>query len=286
MNKFEDIRGVAFDLDGTLVDSAPGLAAAVDMALYALELPVAGEERVITWIGNGADVLMERALTWARQERATLRKTMGKPPVDDDIPAEEQVRILRKLFDRYYGEVAEEGTFLFPHVADTLGALQAKGLPLGLVTNKPTPFVAPLLEALDIAKYFSVVIGGDDVQNKKPHPDPLLLVAERMGIAPQQMLFVGDSRNDIQAAKIFRLAMTSTVGKIRTSTGSIRVIKIIQKKRLRSGKRNQTMANAESIETVILPSVMLNAITKLLSNIRQNGALFVPTPFTQMLWMF
>lgn len=51
---------------------------------------------------------------------------MGKPPVDDDIPAEEQVRILRKLFDRYYGEVAEEGTFLFPHVADTLGALQAK----------------------------------------------------------------------------------------------------------------------------------------------------------------
>ena len=112
MNKFEDIRGVAFDLDGMLVDSAPGLAAAVDMALYALELPVAGEERVITWIGNGADIPMERALTWARQERATLRKTMGKPPVDDDIPAEEQVRILRKLFDRYYGEVAEEGRFV------------------------------------------------------------------------------------------------------------------------------------------------------------------------------
>ncbi|STU55449.1 phosphoglycolate phosphatase [Klebsiella pneumoniae subsp. ozaenae] len=133
---------------------------------------MAGEERVITWIGNGADVLMERALTWARQERATLRAAMGKPSVDDhDIPQDEQLRILRKLFDRYYAEAAEEGSFLFPAVADTLGALHAKGLPLALVTNKPTPFVAPLLDALDIAKYFTVVIGGDDVQNKKPHPE-------------------------------------------------------------------------------------------------------------------
>ena len=108
---------------------------------------------------------------------------------------------MRKLFDRYYGEVAEEGSFLFPAVADTLGALHAKGLPLALVTNKPTPFVAPILASLDIAKYFTVVIGGDDVKNKKPHPEPLLLVAEKLGLAPAALLFVGDSRNDIQAAK-------------------------------------------------------------------------------------
>lgn len=202
MDKLHNIRGVAFDLDGTLVDSAPGLTAAVDNALYALELPMAGEERVVTWIGNGADVLIQRALTWARQERATLRAAQGKPSVDhDDIPQAEQQAILRKLFDLYYGEVAEEGSFLFPAVADTLGALHAKGLPLALVTNKPTPFVAPILSSLGIAKYFTVVIGGDDVKNKKPHPEPLLMVAEKLGLAPAELLFVGDSRNDIQAAK-------------------------------------------------------------------------------------
>lgn len=202
MDKLQTIRGVAFDLDGTLVDSAPGLTAAVDMALYALELPQAGEDRVITWIGNGADVLMERALNWSRQERASQRIAQGKPGVDHaDLPQEEQVRMLRKLFDRYYQDTVEEGSFLFPAVADTLAALHEKGLPLALVTNKPTPFVAPLLESLDIARYFDVVIGGDDVKNKKPHPEPLLLVAERLGLAPSELLFVGDSRNDIQAAQ-------------------------------------------------------------------------------------
>lgn len=202
MNKMQAIRGVAFDLDGTLVDSAPGLTHAVDMALYALELPQAGEERVITWIGNGADVLMQRALHWSRQERASQRSMAGKPAVDDaDVPEEEQSRVLRKLFDRYYADVVEEGSFLFPDVEQTLSTLHAQGLPMALVTNKPTPFVVPLLEALNIARYFSVVIGGDDVKNKKPHPEPLLLVAQKLGLEPQALLFVGDSRNDIQAAR-------------------------------------------------------------------------------------
>ncbi|MGK9174261.1 phosphoglycolate phosphatase [Yokenella regensburgei] len=202
MDKLQAIRGVAFDLDGTLVDSAPGLTAAVDNALYALELPQAGEERVITWIGNGADVLMSRALAWSLQERNAQRAASGKPAVNAaDIPEDEQAFMLRKLFDRYYAESVEAGSFLFPDVAETLEVLYAQGLPLALVTNKPTPFVAPLLEALGIAHYFSHVIGGDDVKNKKPHPEPLLLVAEKLGLTPDQLLFVGDSRNDIQAAQ-------------------------------------------------------------------------------------
>ncbi|WP_039057707.1 phosphoglycolate phosphatase [Enterobacter sp. Bisph1] len=201
MNKMQSIKGIAFDLDGTLVDSAPGLTAAVDNALYALELPQAGEARVVTWIGNGADVLMERAFNWSRQERTSQRAAQGKPDIDSQIPQEEQVRMLRKLFNRYYEETVEEGSFLFPDVAETLAALHAKGLPLALVTNKPTPFVAPLLEALGIAQYFTFVVGGDDVANKKPHPEPLLLVCKKLTIQPHELLFVGDSRNDILAAK-------------------------------------------------------------------------------------
>ncbi|MDD7994233.1 phosphoglycolate phosphatase [Kosakonia radicincitans] len=201
MDKLQSVQGVAFDLDGTLVDSAPGLTAAVDSALYALELPQAGEARVVTWIGNGADVLMERAFNWSRQERAIQRAAQGKPDIEEHVPQEEQIRMLRKLFNRYYEDTVEEGSFLFPDVADTLAALHAQGLPLALVTNKPTPFVAPLLEALDIAQFFSFVVGGDDVVNKKPHPEPLLLVCKKLNIQPHELLFVGDSRNDILAAK-------------------------------------------------------------------------------------
>lgn len=202
MSKLDAIRGIAFDLDGTLIDSAPGLTAAVDNALYALELPMAGEERVITWIGNGADILMARALQWARQERATLRAQQGKPCVDDtDIPQEEQQRVLRGLFNGYYAQAAQSGSYLFPGIAETLHALHAQGLPLAVVTNKPSPFVAPILEDLAIARYFTVVIGGDDVQNKKPHPEPLLLAADKLSLTPGELLFVGDSRNDILAAR-------------------------------------------------------------------------------------
>lgn len=200
MTKLSAIRGIAFDLDGTLIDSAPGLALAVDRALYALELPMAGEARVVNWIGNGADVLMKRTLEWAREERATQRTMQGKPAADD-VPLAEQLIVMRKLFDHYYAEVAEEGSFLFPTVADTLNSLHAKGLPLAVVTNKPTPFVAPILQALAINHYFSVVMGGDDVQNKKPHPESLLRVAQKLNLTPDELLFVGDSRNDIQAAK-------------------------------------------------------------------------------------
>lgn len=195
MAHFTDIRALAFDLDGTLVDSAPGLSQAIDHALSDLQLPPPGLALASTWIGNGADVMMTRALTWA----------LGREP-----HAEEQ-RDARALFDKYYAQTVEAGSTLFPRVVETLAALQAQGLPLAIVTNKPTPFVAPLLELLGIAEYFTQIIGGDDVIVKKPHPAAIFLVLGHFGVLPGQLLFVGDSRNDIlaaQAAGVPNIGMT------------------------------------------------------------------------------
>lgn len=185
MAHFTNIRALAFDLDGTLIDSAPGLAAAVDAALGALNLPAAGIERVSTWIGNGADVMIERALTWA----------LGHQPSGDLLSD------ARLLLDKHYATTVKDGSKLFPQVKEGLALLAAKGLPMAIVTNKPTPFVAPLLQSLGIDSYFSLIIGGDDVAAKKPHPAPLFMVLGKFGLLPSELLFIGDSRNDIQAAK-------------------------------------------------------------------------------------
>lgn len=184
MADFSAIRGLAFDLDGTLVDSAPGLAAAIDLALAEMGLPQAGEARVGTWIGNGADVLVQRALRWAEV---------------DAMP--EHCQQMRERFDHFYAQTVSRGSRLFPQVKETLCRLAEQGYPMALVTNKPTPFVAPLLTELGIIDAFSLIIGGDDVVAKKPHPAPLYLVFGKLGLRAGEVLFVGDSRNDIQAAQ-------------------------------------------------------------------------------------
>ncbi|AOM41836.1 phosphoglycolate phosphatase [Xenorhabdus hominickii] len=180
----KEIRAIAFDLDGTLVDSAGGLADALDQALIAKGFPAAGKEHVAVWVGNGADIMVERALKWAGAE-----------------PSPELQREMRKLFDAFYETSVTTGSKLFPHVKETLAALAKHNLPMAIVTNKPTPFIAPLLESLGISEYFSLVLGGDDVKEKKPHPCPLYLTMGMFGLHKEELLFVGDSRNDILAAQ-------------------------------------------------------------------------------------
>ncbi|GEK49049.1 phosphoglycolate phosphatase [Bisbaumannia pacifica] len=181
----EGITLICFDLDGTLVDSVPDLAAAVDLALADLALPVAGEARVRDWVGNGSRVLVERALTSA----------LGQPPEAERLEA------AHARFLHHYGQAPNARTRLYPGVREALEGLAARGLTLTLVTNKPAAFIAPILGGLGIEGCFARCLGGDSLAEKKPHPAPLLAMSDHFEVPPSRCLMVGDSRHDIAAGK-------------------------------------------------------------------------------------
>lgn len=182
MHTNENIQAIAFDLDGTLVDSLPGLALAIQSTLQDLHLPTVTNEQVKNWVGNGVDVLLQRALS----------------AVNGSASHQAQAKT---LFNHHYDHVIDEGTKLFPHVLSTMQILHDNNYPMALVTNKPKQFLPSLLSALGIEQYFSLVLGGGDVVKLKPHPAPLYQVMATFGVFHDQLLFVGDSKNDIQAAK-------------------------------------------------------------------------------------
>lgn len=174
---------IAFDLDGTLVDSLPDLALSLNQAFAEVGLPQAPEDLVLTWIGNGADVLLARGLEWSGAELDA-----------------EQIRHVKKRFGFYYGENICNKSRLYPNVKQTLETLKAQGYLLAVVTNKPTKHVQPVLAAFGIDHLFSELLGGQSLPAIKPHPAPLYYLCGKFGIYPKQLLFVGDSKNDILAA--------------------------------------------------------------------------------------
>ncbi|GHB07469.1 phosphoglycolate phosphatase [Salinicola rhizosphaerae] len=181
----EDIQLVAFDLDGTLIDSVPDLAAAVDAMLSERGLPAAGEARVRDWVGNGSHKLVERALQWA-----CLRE-----------PAEAETDAALARFMDFYGQDPCARTRVYPGVVKALERLHERGIIVTLITNKPAAFIDPLLRGLSLASFFQLALGGDSLPEKKPHPAPLLHMAEHFGVAPANALMVGDSRHDVEAGK-------------------------------------------------------------------------------------
>ncbi|MGC7590852.1 phosphoglycolate phosphatase [Bisgaard Taxon 46] len=178
---------IGFDLDGTLVNSLPDLALSVNSALAEFDLPQAPEELVLTWIGNGADILIARALEWAKAQT-------GKNLND------EQIRELKRRFGFHYGENLCNVSRLYPNVKETLEQLKAQCYTLAVVTNKPTKHVQPVLAAFGIDHLFSELLGGQSLPAIKPHPAPLYYLCGKFGLYPKQILFVGDSKNDILAA--------------------------------------------------------------------------------------
>ncbi|MCU0735328.1 MAG: phosphoglycolate phosphatase [Methylotetracoccus sp.] len=176
---------IAFDLDGTLVDSAPDLADAVDAMLATLGRPSAGVEKVRTWIGNGVTMLVKRALTGEMWPA-------GDPPGFTEA--------LSRFLNRYQTYVCERSR-LYDGVLEGLKALKARGYRTACITNKHSRFALPLLRQLGVAAYLDYIGCGDQFDKPKPDPDPLLKTAERFSVEPEDCLMVGDSDNDVKAAR-------------------------------------------------------------------------------------
>jgi len=178
-------RGLAlFDLDGTLVDSAPDIADAVDRALTACGRAPIGEALVRDYIGNGASRLIHRALTGVRDRDA-----------DTTLHAE--------AFDAFLGFYQERlcvRTRVYDGVPDVLSTLAADGWRLGCITNKPGRFTVPLLAALELDHHFGIVLSSDSLPRKKPDPEPLLHAAATLGIGLADTVMIGDSAADLDAA--------------------------------------------------------------------------------------
>ena len=174
-----DIDAVLFDLDGTLVDTAPDLVAALNRVRQDRGLDTLPLDDLRAFASAGA--------------RGLIGAGFQRTPDHPDYPE------LRDAFLAHYAAALCIDSALFDEVEDVLEALEARGLPWGIVTNKATRFTLPLLEALPWRFKPSVVICGDTTPHSKPHPAPLLAAAAALGVPPARCLYVGDAERDVAA---------------------------------------------------------------------------------------
>ena len=170
-----------FDLDGTLIDSKQDLVQAVNAARSRMDLEPLNEETVASYVGNGAPVLIRRA--------------MGPEA------SEEQCREALEYFYEYYREHMLDHTRLYPGVRETLDELHAAHTPMAVLTNKPVRFSRGIIDGLGIAGHFFQVYGGNSFEQKKPHPIGIEALMSEAGKQPAETLMIGDSSVDIQTAR-------------------------------------------------------------------------------------
>lgn len=180
---------IAFDLDGTLIDSVPDLTTAVNRALTDLQAPTSTEADIRRWVGNGAHVLVQRA--WCQDDHGEQLSDLEDP----------NIKALYERFLHHYELCKGEATRCYPGVQAALQQLHERAIPMAIITNKPERFVAPILESLQLDTYFDLIIGGDTLSERKPHPLPLQHAAQHFDADPARCWMVGDSRNDIRAAQ-------------------------------------------------------------------------------------
>lgn len=176
-----DVQAVLFDLDGTLIDSAPDLGAAADKMRTDRGLPSLPYEHYRPMAGAGA--------------RGMLGVAFGMTP---DHP---EFAVMREEFFQNYERRMTELSRAFEGVPELLAALVGRGLGWGIVTNKQMRFTAPLVRQMPLLAAAGAVVGGDSTPHSKPHPAPLLEAARLLGLAPGQCLYVGDDERDIVAGR-------------------------------------------------------------------------------------
>ncbi|MBL4900545.1 MAG: phosphoglycolate phosphatase [Colwellia sp.] len=180
-----------FDLDGTLVDSAPDLAFAVNQTLIELGLTPFSQDVVRGWVGNGANILIQRALSGNTEISTSLDNSLTS-------------RALEIFYQVYQSHNCIE-TRLYNNVLETLIALKNRGYRLAIITNKPERFIAPIIDGLGLNNLFELIIGGDTLERRKPDPLPLTYACQQLSVNIDQCVMIGDSKNDIQAAKAAKM---------------------------------------------------------------------------------
>ena len=177
----QDIRAVLFDLDGTLIDSAPDLGAAADKMRIDRGLPSLPYELYRPLAGAGA--------------RGMLKVAFDMTPEHQDFMA------MREEFFANYEAAMTVRTYVFDGVHDLIQALQAQSLAWGVVTNKMARFTDPLVQAMPLFESAAAIVSGDTTPHPKPHPEPLFEAARRLALPPEACLYVGDDERDIAAGR-------------------------------------------------------------------------------------
>lgn len=179
------IRGVIIDLDGTMLHTAQDLHIAVNRMRAGLGLAPLDLDTAISFVGKGAENL--------------VRKTIGVDFSESEV--ELRFKEAMALFEQHYFDVNGEFATAYPGVHEGLQEMKRKGLRLACVTNKPIAFTLPLLKKTGLHDYFEIIYGGDSFAKKKPDPMQLLQVCADFDLAPEQIVAIGDSINDSQAAR-------------------------------------------------------------------------------------
>ena len=178
------LKAVLFDLDGTLVDSEKDIAEAANFTREHYGLKRVPDTTIAQYVGNGVYTLLEKSLGTTDQAK---------------------IQEAYLIFQEHYRIHLSDFTKTYPGTFDLLNALKKKNVKMGVVSNKPQEFTTSVLEKLNLAPYFEVAFGPEATTNRKPHPEPLLVALQKLGVQTHEAVMIGDSIVDIQAARAAKM---------------------------------------------------------------------------------